>query len=1031
MGLFDSPADAPFQIKTEGETITLVFQPGYPVTGQGTISWNIPTPAHGCQAADGRGAYCGMLVVLDTKPITVENRPQDGRVYTPDPSANRDVHAGDKIGDALVVGAVYDGEKRAQGEELTTSLVVSDLDPNVGYYIAGYAVDCQNRYHSEGTRAYSDKFGNQDEPDTPSTQTVLFKTAILPTDGTGLVPGKGYDFEIEIDDTFPSKTNAKTLKITVDGRDAGTYEALVGEINKSLALIDNPPQSPVPPNKDRYYWDAVNEQLFQWDGYQHIFVSGVLVEDTDPANPALGDYWYNPTAEVLQRWSVPTPGIWNAVSIIAYRQDPRNLKDCDDYWFDGTKAYKWCATTWCQEILFNTTEDPSCPRTPDCGIFWYDEVNEKLLEWDLEKQQWIEVFAVVWPDAPNNLTIGTFWFNTTTEELFRWDPSWTNVAVIVSVEEPSSPMAGMYWFNPETEELKVYNGTTLMFEDVGVLVWPADPTDVESCELWWQPGSPEQLFKWDNVHNEWDEVVEFIQSLTDPFGQPTLEVGSVWYNPGTEVLQRWDGLNWIEVTYINFPTDPTEPSQGDAWLNTETGEWSIWNTPITGDWNAIDPIDSENDPFLVPQGTLWFNTSTNVLSERIGLAWVAVSFSTIPFTPVKGEMWYDTTNNVLMEWNGTTWIETTPIVVAEITDGGAIKFTTSFKGSTACVMILVPLGAESAITASELASGTANFAGTSLVSGHSFTHYGIHQGTPVSETTVSVGDFLWDHLTPEAGIQKQIYGEDGLRGLPSYEQVGVGDDGTPDERRELIDSIRSQLGYPVIDVELTPYQIDTAVSKALEKLRTNSSVAYRRGFFFLDIQPSVQHYKLTNRTIGFHKIVTVMAAYRFTSAFLSTAHGAGVYGQIVLQHLYNMGTYDLTSFHLISQYVEQLEHLFATRLTYHWDEPTRVLSFYHSFVNPERVLLDTTIERPEQELLTDRWSKLWVEKWALSEARIILGEIRGKYASLPGAGGGVSLNASELLARADQDQQELLQQLDDFVVNDVEDIGMHSTFIIG
>ncbi len=104
---------------------------------------------------------------------------------------------------------------------------------------------------------------------------------------------------------------------------------------------------------------------------------------------------------------------------------------------------------------------------------------------------------------------------------------------------------------------------------------------------------------------------------------------------------------------------------------------------------------------------------------------------------------------------------------------------------------------------------------------------------------------------------------------------------------------------------------------------------------------------------------------------------------------------------------------------------------YNVFSRPERVLMDAVTERTEQELLKDRWTKTWIEKFAAAEARLILAEIRGKYASLPGAGGGAALNASELIARHDQDKEELYKQLDDFVADNIEDLGMHSTFIIG
>jgi hypothetical protein len=274
-------------------------------------------------------------------------------------------------------------------------------------------------------------------------------------------------------------------------------------------------------------------------------------------------------------------------------------------------------------------------------------------------------------------------------------------------------------------------------------------------------------------------------------------------------------------------------------------------------------------------------------------------------------------------------------------------------------------------------------------------------------------------------------GNDGVSGKPSYDAIGVGDDGTPDERRELAHSIRAQLGYPVVEVELTAYQLDTAIQGAIESFRKRSSMAYRRGFYFLDVIPGQQNYVMTNKRIGYDKIVNVTAAYRFTSAFLSTAHGGGVYGQVVLQHLYNMGTYDLTSYHLVSQYIETMQDLFATRLVYNWIEQKRTLGFFQSFTSPERILLDCSIERTEQDLMTDRFAKSWVERYALSECMLILARIRGKYGSLPGAGGGVSLDAAELTATAELYRLDLMAQLDEYIVQDLEGLGMHSTFIFG
>ncbi len=121
----------------------------------------------------------------------------------------------------------------------------------------------------------------------------------------------------------------------------------------------------------------------------------------------------------------------------------------------------------------------------------------------------------------------------------------------------------------------------------------------------------------------------------------------------------------------------------------------------------------------------------------------------------------------------------------------------------------------------------------------------------------------------------------------------------------------------------------------------------------------------------------------------------------------------------------------ASRIVFHWNEDTRLLHMHQSFRHHERVLMDCSIERTEQELFKDRWCKTWIEKYALAQARLTLSEIRGKYGILPGAGGGVSLNAVDLANRADIDIQELYQQLDDMVASNVEDWGMHTAFVFG
>jgi hypothetical protein len=613
------------------------------------------------------------------------------------------------------------------------------------------------------------------------------------------------------------------------------------------------------------------------------------------------------------------------------------------------------------------------------------------------------------------LSDGTHWFDTTNNKLFERDTgAWDQLAVTISDTEPTVTTPGQYWFDCGESELFQRNPTDDDWIEIPVIVWPTDPTDIESCSLWWDSVT-DVIKKWDEVHGEWDPVCLFIQSPTDPTLALVPEKGDTWYNPDTGVLLKWDGSNWVETIAVSWPIDPTEIVDGTVWFNPDTTEWF---ERVTGAWVQFTPVVSEFDLNALPNGTFWFDSNDMILFERQGTTWISTPFTTMPLTPSVGEQWFDTINMLLMEWNGTTWVPSTQ-VLAEATLGSCTRELNDVGNFID--LFFFPAGK---VDAAACTRQNATVDSCIIISS-------VATGSLICLEIDNDTDTLFDALQPTITILLPVQGHDGRDGVASYAKLGTGTDGSVDERRELSDSIRAQLGHPVVTVELTEYQMDTAITAGLESFRKRSSTAYRRTFFFLDLMPGQQRYHLVNRTVGFDGIVDITAIYRFTSAFLSSAHGSGVFGQVVLQHLYNMGTFDLSSFHLVAQYVEQLEHLFATRLTFHWDEPTRNLDMYHVSVRPERVLMDTVTERTEQELLKDRWSKTWIEKFAAAEARLMLSEIRGKYASLPGAGGGAALNASELIARHDQDKEELYKQIDDFVADNIEDLGMHSTFIIG
>ena len=55
--------------------------------------------------------------------------------------------------------------------------------------------------------------------------------------------------------------------------------------------------------------------------------------------------------------------------------------------------------------------------------------------------------------------------------------------------------------------------------------------------------------------------------------------------------------------------------------------------------------------------------------------------------------------------------------------------------------------------------------------------------------------------------------------------------------------------------------------------------------------------------------------------------------------------------------------------------------------------------------------KQWIRKYALAISKEMLGQIRGKFATIPIPGNDITLNASDLLSQAKEEQQALKEEL--------------------
>lgn len=959
MSAFEQYADTPYQIINEGREVTIKFDRTGPTTGR--VTWNIPPKSAGC-GSDNPPAYQGILITLDETHSSIEKAPKDGQIYIADPTGDRNLHMGDKLSTALVVGFFVDRE--------TTSLDITGLEANKAYFITGHPLDNVYRYYTAGVHSYSTEYGDPAGLNKPATQLIRIgpeTIGVLPTDPTGFQIGETYELKMMLDNDQPAT-------FSFLGDDVQTYQEFVDEWNRQAQLFNSPLQSPIIPNTGFLFYKNGNPIVNEWNGTQYVEYN-VIVQDVAPSVQTVGDLWVNPLTSMMYEWD---GSMWIPKVVQQVDHAPTDLT-CDDYWYDGAEVRKWNGTIWTPIVEVQSLKDPSLAPTLPCNSHWFNEDTSELFVLDRQCKKWVSTLALVWNTDPVNPSINDKWFDEDDQKLYNRDTvsSWIEIPVTVSENQPTAAAVNDHWYNPLDMELFLFDGTEWV--EVDVLIWHIDPSTPVVGTKWWN-SQTDELFQWDDVTNQWDLITPFFIQSVDPTLAPVLDIGTIWIDSNT--FKVWDGSEWVEINVIRTSTDPeTYDFTGSVWF-----DGTSYQQFDGSEWSVINPLYSEDDPFVPSIDDFWFDSSSVTLYRFDGLVWNAVTYSTTSIKPTIGYRYYDTSLGKLREWNGYGWVDAEPIFVVEfVSDNKYLKITSSKLGSYARV--------------------------------------DVGDNNPLQPIFAS--------MDPPAYPHDARRGSDGQSKNPSYAELGVGTDGTEDERRELIDSIRHQLGYPTVEVELTKQQMNYAIDAAIESIRKHSGMAYKRGFYWLDVEPRRQQYQLNDKRNGMNKIVDVSKLHRVTSAFLSNAEGQGVYGQLALQHLYQMGTFDLISYHLVSQYIETMEHLFASQITFNWDEDTRTLTIYKDLRRKERILMEVSVERTEQALLKDRYLKSWIEKYALVQCRLMLAEIRGKYASLPGAGGGVALNAAELISRADTDLMDLYQQIEDYVTNNPEEYGVGSTFILG
>lgn len=442
----------------------------------------------------------------------------------------------------------------------------------------------------------------------------------------------------------------------------------------------------------------------------------------------------------------------------------------------------------------------------------------------------------------------------------------------------------------------------------------------------------------------------------------------------------------------SLPSAPTSPTAGMVYFDQQMGLVQYWDASrqVWVPTRTDSIISGETNPGVVGQA---YMIAGNVLKIFDGKSWVqatpsnlqlSANGSWVPFTGLSsvtklsdtanaGDLVYDYTTRRIQYFDGTAWQIPSSTTALFSANGSIVPaFTTKFT-----------------VEPEDLATP----------------YIGL-----LFYNTSKRALMVWNGSAWEQANTEQ-------HGSPTSDKIGIGNDGTYDQRLRLINILKAQLGWPAQCIELSESQFNVAIDNAIDTYRQLSIGAYEQRYMVFSLLRDQPLYFLNSPADRTDAIVSVMKIHRLNLMGVNGAGPDNTWGMAFSQQFASLsaGGSALLDSHLMYGWSEEFNRVFASDIPFVWNEARRELFLKRTIRNNEKVVLEVELERSEQELMSDRWCKQFIQNWALAECKEYLGLIRSKFSSgTPGPAGTITLNGETLLAEARQDFTELKQALLDY-----------------
>lgn len=245
---------------------------------------------------------------------------------------------------------------------------------------------------------------------------------------------------------------------------------------------------------------------------------------------------------------------------------------------------------------------------------------------------------------------------------------------------------------------------------------------------------------------------------------------------------------------------------------------------------------------------------------------------------------------------------------------------------------------------------------------------------------------------------------------------------TDSMRASITDYIRMRLGDGLVDVELEKEHYEMSINQALIKYRQRGQNAVEESYVSLTLMPETQEYilpkeiqtvrQIFRRGIGSVTGTSASQFEPFSSGYLNTYMlVAGRVGGLV-------------NYELFVDYQKLAMKMFGGFMNFTFNPVTKRLIIVRKMpwqgTNPdpaqqESVLLWVFNTKPDQMIFNDPQIFPWIQDYAYSFAKRILGQAYSKFSTIAGPQGGTSLNGATMVQEAQAEMDKLEEDLKTYV----------------